>query len=325
MDSEEHREIQHALRHGKPETDEGPYYHEAWWEAYKGGVKGLLGGLIIGAGVGAAIGLPVAGVLAALELGGLTTAAIPGIVAAFSAGGMLAGAHEFITVGIVAGSDAATQEKAEKRNKADLARAVGEIKAELAEIKALVKGEPEKEALIAKQAAKLEIPPEELENRTTHCDEHCPPSRNLVFWKVAGIGALVGAAAGALLVGGGVAEHILSFLGHSASESFAAHSAGAYAAAAITGGAAGASFGINRDIFRKIFDTTDHWFRGILINGKHEPSQEVQQAIEKQLQHNTPQRATAPETQAAESTYFRDKVKESAILAELDHTNSIRH
>jgi len=320
MDSEEHKEVQHAIRHGHPETDEGPYYHEAWWEAYKGGVKGLLGGLLIGAGVGVVIGLPVAGALAALEIGGLTTAAIPGIVAAFSAGGMMVGAHEFMTVGIVAGSDAASHDASEKRGRADLARAVGEIKAELAEIKALVKGQPEEAAVVEKEIARLSIPPEDGPNRTTHCDDHCPPSeRKLVFWNVATIGAMVGAAAGALLVGGGLAGHILDFLGSSAAEHFTAQSAGAYAAAAITGGAAGASFGINRDIFRQVFDTTDHWFRGILINGQHDPKPEIQQTIQHQI--NAPQ----PTALQSESTYFRDKLKASSILAEMGHTNSIRH
>ncbi len=46
MDTEEHIEIQKAIRDGRPETDEGPYYHESWWESYKGSVKGKLGGSI---------------------------------------------------------------------------------------------------------------------------------------------------------------------------------------------------------------------------------------------------------------------------------------
>src|SRR5271156_6856405 len=115
MDTEEHIEIQHNIMEGRPQTDEGPYYHEPWWEAYKGSVKGKLGGAKIGALLGGAAGLAAAAVLLAtgvipfaLTMATLTTASA--ITAGFATAGMVYGAHEFGEIGKAVGSNAAVAE-----------------------------------------------------------------------------------------------------------------------------------------------------------------------------------------------------------------------
>lgn len=337
MDSHGQEILDHAKRHNLPQTDEGPYYHDAWWEAYKGGVKGLMGGLLIGATVGAGIGLVVAGALAAFGVAGLGLAAAPAIIGAFSAGGMLVGAHEFITVGIVAGSDAASQEMAELRGKSELRRAVGEIKAELAEIRTLVKGGSEQDARAQKTLAQAEIPDETQDKRTRHYDDdhRLPRGGKLFFWNVGTIGALLGAAAGALLIAGGAPAVIMEFIGANAAEALGGASFGSQiAGAAIAGGAMGASFGINRDLFRAVFDVTDHWFRGSWMPPKTsaEPAPNLSRGPSQMRMMSAQAEpmflVQAPQTDKS-PTFYRDKIRlaEAAqkALSELDHHSATRH
>lgn len=256
MDTEEDLKIKKLQREGRPETDEGPYYHESWWEAYKGGVKGKLGGAVIGATGGALLGGAMLGMLAIAGLA--ATSMILPLVAGFAAAGMLYGAHEFSDVGKVTGAVAAAHEKSEHRLEGKFA----ELRQEIRDLKAALTGKktPESAALGDKKSAS-DHRTSHTNYRTTHCDNHCPPEKTkLVFWKVAAIGAVVGLAAGALLVGGGFAGHILETLGHSATEGLKGLEA---AAAIVTTGLFGASFGINRDLFRKVFDKTDMLFRGL--------------------------------------------------------------
>ena len=114
MDSEEQYEIRLAQLEGRSETDEGPYYHNSWWEAYKGSVKGKLGGAIIGAGIGAVVGVAA---VVALPLAGVAIASTALTVGGFSAAGMLYASHEFSDIGKTVGSDAALGEKLEVRMK----------------------------------------------------------------------------------------------------------------------------------------------------------------------------------------------------------------
>ena len=326
MDSEEHHEITEAQRKGLPETDEGPYYHKTWWEGYKGGVKGLLGGLLLGACVGSVIGMGAAGIMLSMEL--VSTGLVGSVVAAFAAGGMLLGAEEFSTVGIVSGASAAGHEEAEIRSKKELTRAVGELKAELAELKALVPGKSPSEAGKAKEDAKALIPPPDEFKRTTHVDyNHKPEKFKPIFWKVAGIGAVIGGTAGTLLAFGGVPKELLELAGTEAAQQLSGSWTGTLAATSTVGALAGASFGINRDIFRKVFDITDHWFRGILIPGKEDvsPAPAIEQARAAEIQvQSTP--AVVVEEKPKPETYFRDKIATAQrALAEMDHSQAIRH
>jgi len=265
MDSSENHEIQKAQKFGHPETDEGPYYHEAWWESYKGSVKGKFGGAVIGAGLGAVVGIaailcaPIAGVL-------ITGGVIAATVGGFSAAGMLYGAHQFENVGTVTGAVAAGLETAEKRNDIKTDMKLARLENKIDKLQSTITGEPipesNKEAELAKQL-------DSLDYKTTHCDEHgnIQEKPKIIFWKVALVGLAVGLVAGAILASGGIAGHILGALGVAA-ESGALGTMGTYALSMLTMGLFGASFGVNRDIFRDVFDRTDLMFRGIVGKSK---------------------------------------------------------
>ncbi len=271
MDTEEHIKIQQAIQNGHPETDEGPYYHESWWESYKGGVKGYLGGAIAYTGVGTAIGLATAAVLIFTGLA-VATAALP-IVAGFAAAGLLYGAHEFNDIGKIVGSNAAVAEKQEQRMKAFENGKFAEIKRELGELKAMISG---KKAAAIAESPYAEASEDEAAHRTTHIGNHAGGSGSWIFWKVAAVGLITGLAAGALLAFGGTAEHLLRFMG--AAEPLLKAST----AAVITSmGLFGASFGINRDVFRRIFDKTDLWFKGIFARGEGR-DRKPEQLVDKQ-------------------------------------------
>jgi|GEM_PF-4389210 len=334
MDTEEDIKIKQGIQKGHPETDEGPYYHESWWESYKGSVKGKLGGAVIGAAVGAAIGIAAAGVLAALTIGGLTFAAGAAIAGGFAAAGMLYGGHEFSEIGKVTGAVAAAHEKSEHRQNARFSK----LEKGLAELKAMLgKKTPANEASdTSRQDDKTEAKPEtghSRDYRTQHCDDHCPPKgRKWVFWKIAAIGLAIGLAAGALLAFGGLAGHVLHALGAVAPEAIAHAGIGTYAASMTTMGLFGASFGINRDIFRQVFDNTDLWFRGMFSRSK-ERGKEVDSAhaaakpVEKADHAITTIVYDTYADYPQSDTYHRDKVLSSAkqALLSMDHTKAVPH
>jgi hypothetical protein len=340
MDTEEQVELKKAMRDGRPETDEGPYYHESWWESYKGGVKGKLGGLIIGTALGAVVGTAAAAVVA--TLGGVTLGlgGLAAMVGGFSAAGLIYGAHEFSEVGKVTGAVAAAHEKAEQRMKEFESGKFAEIKQEIGEIKAMVAGQVKPGATVTTAAqpagnpvnsSEVPAPGEPLINyRTQHCDEHCPPEkRKYVFWKVAAIGLLIGATAGAVLGIG--APEIVNGIIHSLGLASAPLSGTSIFAASVAAlGAFGASFGINRDMFRQVFDKTDLWFKGITrtsIRPVPQPEPSVQP--EKPVEHKV---ATAvlldsPLDYPQSQTFHRDRVLAAAekSLLSFDHTRATPH
>lgn len=329
MDTEEARKIAHHASLGKPETDEGPYYHESWWEAYKGAVKGVIGGLAIGAGLGLAVGAVAVGALALI--GGVTvTTALAGSVAlGFSGLGAVLGAHEFSSIGTVTGAVAAAHEKAEERIKEFEESRFAELKSEIKGLRAAITGGADTPAITAAMAAAgagtpscEEIDARHNDYRTQHCDqEHCGEPRKWVFWKVAMIGAGVGAASGALLGYSGMFGEFLHPL--------EAHIAPGQItlASAVVGSSLGASFGINRDLFRNVFDVTDRMFKGILphqANRAAAPAQAQCHSQETLATHVLPEPALEPQRA---STHFQDRLSTEALrkaVLSIDHTTAIR-
>ncbi len=324
MDSEKNTHMRELLEAGRPVTDEGPFYHHAWWESYKGGVKGKLGGGFLGAGIGSVTGLAAAGITAVVAANlavpvaiGATTVGL--ITAGFAAAGMMYGVHEFSEVGRVAGAVAATEKTAEKRMKAYEDSKFAEIKEEISELKALVKGEPLPEKTAEAAAAVLKEHQDDY--RTNHFQGSMVEGiERFVFWKVALVGLIIGVAAGAILASGGGATHILEGLGTAEG---GLGMVGNYIASMTAMGAIGASFGINRDIFRQIFDQTDLWFRGFVSHDHAksvllDPSSKTKDIeIPKETvmyEHSIPY----PES----TTYHRDKVMNAAreALLKMDHT-----
>ena len=128
---------------------------------------------------------------------------------------------------------------------------------------------------------------------------------------------------------GGASEHVLHALG-AASEPIS--QAGVYAASMATMGLFGASFGINRDVFRKIFDRTDKLFKGIVGNS-HEIEKviETKQPVVKPIVNiENPVSTIVYDTYAdtpLPNPHHRDKVLEQArqALLSMDHTKAVPH
>jgi hypothetical protein len=278
MDTEKHLELEKKIATGKSPNDEGPYYHHTWWESYKGSVKGKLGGVVIGTLVGEVIGGVVIAAASVVGATLLTAAAIP-TIGAFATAGMLYGAHEFSDIGKVTGAVAATQQQAEARMKSFEDVKFAEIKQEISELKSLVKGETADQAQAKKIRAIVSNFDDQDYRKTHYAKLSTPKINSLAFWKVALVGLAVGAVAGALLGATGLAselmDHIITRAGGATPvlELLANHP---IKASALIFGAMGASFGMNRDVFRRIFDKTDLWFKGIVRGKSHDIVREHQ-------------------------------------------------
>lgn len=328
MDSEKHQEIQELIRSGRQPSDEGPFYHHTFWEAYKGSIKGKLGGTVIGALMGAVVGVAV---FAILPVG---IAGAGAIIGGFAAAGMIYGGHEFSEIGRVTGAVAAAGKDAENRMQEFEKGKFSEIKQEISELKSIVAGNPP--TSIAKTTSAT--PPsvtdsegveEKLKNyRVTHHDPKInPPKGNgIIFWKATLVGMIVGAGVGLLLAAASAAAPIIG--------SIAGGSLLTPTASAITFGAIGASFGINRDIFRKIFDKTDMMFKGA-ANWKQgikpaqptiEPTRTLSASKDRPTINTLVYQEAGIDYPTSE-TFHQDKVIANAkqALASMDHTTASRH
>jgi len=336
MDTEKHLELEKKIREGKSPNDEGPYYHVGWWESYKGGVKGKLGGAIIGGTVGTIVGAVLVGTLAVagIPLAGV----VPYLAVALFAGvGVSKGYQEFSEVGHIVGSGAAQTRLLEARLRTMMDGKVAEVKEEIGEIKEMISGTPN-EGKARLKAIQMAANEDEADYRRSHYAKIKPSKFNtLAFWKVALIGLAVGAAIGLALSIGGAAGPAGLMLGHVLGEA-AIHSigsAGIALASATTLGALGATYGLNRDFFRKVFDKTDLLFKG-LVGGKaqqlvEEDQIEAGKTIEEKLNGKSGAIATAvlPEYMAEKDapvsqTQWRDKVLPAAqrALLSFDHTRA---
>lgn len=320
MDTEEHIEIEKAKIEGHSQSDEGPYYHHSWWESYKGGVKGKIGGLFIGALIGFVAGAAAAAAVTLLPGVGLAGAGVTSmIIGGFTAGGMLYGAHDFDAIGKMTGAIAASQETAEYRMKSFEKGKFQEIKQEIGELKAMITGQP----LPPKQEAP---PPEPY--RTSHFNKTAKPSK-YIFWNIALTGLAIGMVVGTLLQFGGLTAAVMHELGSAAKLTPASE----YAFSMIAMGAIGASFGVNRDIFRQVFDKTDLILKGLIKDmfGAKSTSVAMEKAQDIEKNKENQQIATVIYERQVEppasDTYHRDRALASAkkALLSMDHTNSIRH
>jgi hypothetical protein len=174
----------------------------------------------------------------------------------------------------------------------------------------------------------------ELESyRTTHYAQIEPDKKSrFVFSKVALMGLVIGAAVGAILAFGGASTKIFEAIGIKGLSTAATH-----LASIITFGMFGASFGINRDIFRRTFDQTDLMFKGIVFNKQVRQKQiEAGLAVEKEINAEKKEEAPAlmlqPEYKSMidypeSNTYHRDRVAAAAekALLTFDHTRATPH
>lgn len=256
MDSHsKYKEDTLASQNLPPTATQGSYF-EDFSASYKGFGKGLIGGTLIGMGMGLLMGVAAAGALA-LALPGIFS--FGSVVAGFTAFGTIKGMVEFSHIGMIAGATSSANEKSDRRLHAHL----DEMQEDIDEIKAVIKGStPETEKRTHHNHGV------EVEYRSSHCDNHCPSLKKPVFWKVAAIGALVGAAAGAVLGVAGMSDLMLHYFTHDAATLASLSTGQAMAATAISAGAVGASFGMNRDYFRQALDVTDQMYSGRVVPQK---------------------------------------------------------
>ncbi len=266
MDSEELKELAELQHENAPLTRKNAYHVDAVWGGYKGGIAGLIAGLMIGALAGVIIGGIAAGGIA-LAAGGIAAESAGAIMAAGAVFGMMHGADKFERVGIAAGSSSAVGKKLEGRMKEYMRSVFVELKHEIRSLRNGDKAQAQGTSLsdIVKEKTLVDMV-EEVQNdfRVQHCDEnHCKDNPGkIVFWKIAAIGATIGAVAGAAM-GYGLNPHaVQEMLTHVGGEKLLSNIGGQVTALAITGAAVGASFGINRDIFRKIYDVAENLFVG---------------------------------------------------------------
>ncbi|MDX1975449.1 MAG: hypothetical protein SFT92_07210 [Rickettsiales bacterium] len=333
MDTEKSLLVQKKINAGQSPNDEGPYYHHIFWESYKGGVKGKFGGVVIGSALGSVVGGAMLAVGTIAGITAITAAPALLVVGAFSAAGGLYGAHEFGDVGKAVGSDAALGQQLEARLKTYHEGKTAELKKEINELKSAVTGQPVVNDPKLDEAI-IRAEEDEHNYRKVHYAKLEPtPVNSLAFWKVALVGLVVGAAVGVLFAagpGGGVAGALLEHaLGHTLGAGLA--EGGLMAASAATFGLMGATFGINRDFFRKIFDKTDLLFKGIISNDRVKEQQiKAGEAIMHKLEEAKETAAPAPEFSVAypdSATHHRDKLALAAerSLANMDQTRMIPH
>lgn len=393
MDSEEHHELQELVNKGVSSSNEGPFYHHAFWQSYKGATKGKLGGLVIGGLIGLTTGIVAFSLLSLLATPlGIAGAALSAttIIGGMAGAGMIYGAAEFGEVGRITGATAAASKESEARmHEFELAKFT-EIKQELGEIKTLI-GKPASNeenyqnqtsaASVAGAAAGGMGLADTMKKLADHRITHLRPelvtsnTNKIVFWDVAFVGLIVGAGIGLLVAAGTVAAvgaaGVAATTGAAAATSIGAEVlthlgvgalAGNSAALAIVFGAIGASFGINRDTLRKVFDKTDPLFKGMFNfnDGKVPPQleQQLQPQVQAQQAPQPSQLVSASKEQpkepkvstlvyynhddnaqnedpeffqkkyakapVSETLLYGDKVKANSLLASMDTTKSIR-
>lgn len=332
MDSEEYQEVQKMVENGVSSSNEGPFYHHTFWQSYKGAIKGKLGGLVIGGLTGlavATVAFALISLFAPAFLGaagaGLSTG---GFFGAITGAGMMYGVHEFGDVGRISGAIAASTKDSERRmHEFELAKFT-DIKQDINEIKSLL-GKPTaaNDENYSSQAIPSQTPPlddkvglvDTMKNLADHRLHHLRPelvnadTDKVIFWKVAMVGLVVGVGIG-LLIASGSGGAILAKIGMEklAEVAFATKATGL----AITFGAIGASFGVNRDFFRKVFDKTDMLFKGMFNfnDGKQVPQLEQQVTvspnIEKQKTGKLVEYDSAIKYPDSDS-FYRDKINKT--------------
>ena len=136
--------------------------------------------------------------------------------------------------------------------------------------------------------------------------------------------------AGVMLTYGGLTSEILESLGFAGEKTVGL--AGEYFASVTALGAVGASFGINRDIFRQIFDQTDLWFRGFVSHGHSQkvlldsPAPSIAQEPSVEKAPNAQPIAYEGHVKYPESnTHFRDQqiARARDAMMKMDHTQMV--
>ena len=223
---------------------------------------------------------------------------------------------------------------------------------EVRELKAVVAGKIKPEEMQTDKALPDTSPIfDESDFVSTHQNSNDPTDNHKLFYPNVGlIGALVGSAVMAVVGFSGAGEHVLHHIIGDVALTHTALNTGLIASGAALGG----SFGVSRDIFRKIFDVTDCWFLGVAhgqcsnkdiaqakgkefvpLAPKSKPNIMDQYSLDPNVIPSAQHGAGTPSPEITnvfiaepQSTYFRDKIsKQDAQLAllSMDHHNAVRH
>ena len=238
---------------------ESPYLNRITWASYKGLSRGQLGGIVLGGLIGLGVGIATAGLLmpfsasiaSSIGIGvtGLTTA----IVGGFTAIGAKYYYDVFKQVGATSGAMAAGMEISEERSQ------VMNIKLDTI-LNVLAKDGK----ISAEEIKTIEDDVEAVYRQGTHNFEKKFIDKPAYFWQIGTVGAVAGAAVVAALGGG---AYLMELIVHGADA--ASHMVDAVnpalGAVALGGGAlAGATYGINRNYYRHVFNVTNALFEGNL-------------------------------------------------------------
>ncbi len=249
----------HILEDTIPELDEERlharaerYRYRDEGGAYKGHVRGMLTGAFLGTALGGVFGAITYGALtglAAISAFGITVASLPALpvmMMGFMACGIFMGVKGFGSVGSAAG--AMSYNLAEKHARS------------LVKSKIISKG----------HGKENELDEPSFEGRYGHHFE-VPPDRDagtFYHWKTGAIGTGIGAGLGGIVAGAGSLApaafgELLLAAGHAAPLLAPVLTTAAFPLVAVGAFALfGATFGINRSIFRSVFNLTDGWVKG---------------------------------------------------------------
>lgn len=269
--SEEEIMEREETEHHDP-TRYSPFYYKGMWGAFKGHTKGVLGGLLIGAAIGALGGFllcggvallaayaEIAAVTALLTELGVSGWALAGFGSAVFAGaGAFWGAHEFGESARVAGSSSAIADTQEERLLAAQAAMISKATGK--------RVSPPSSAAIDSMVRSNTIGDSAHLSDQPHLLSASEPSRKWFHGKIGLVGLGAGLGFGALLATMGLVPGagILAAAGLT-------HIAAGHMVAGLTmaaSGLFGASFGLERNLLRRVFDKTDKLFAGQFWNSK---------------------------------------------------------
>lgn len=293
---------------------ESPYLNRITWASYKALSRGQLGGLVLGGMIGLGVGVAAVALsafaLPALGLGALGGVGVAAVVGGFTAIGAKYYYDVFKEVGAASGAVAAGMEIAEERSQ------VMNIKLDT------ILNVLAKDGKISAQEIKtIEDDVEAVYQKGTHNFEKKFIDKPAYFWQIGVVGALAGIAVVAAVAGVGfLMEGIVH--GVDSAVTLASHLSVPLAGTALAGGAlAGASYGINRNLYRHVLNVTNALFEGNLGEIEKQRARQYGLEPEQELPDFTPvtsavtsKSASAPTTKVSKPQM--DNRKSQEVLAQ---------
>lgn len=274
---------------------ESPYLNRITWASYKALSRGQLGGLVLGGLIGLGVGIAAAALsavalpaLPALGVSALGGTGIAAVVGGFTAVGAKYYYDVFKEVGAASGAVAAGMEIAEERSQ------VMNIKLDT------ILNVLAKDGKISPQEIKIiEDDVEAVYQKGTHNFEKKFIDKPTYFWQIGAVGALAGMALLAAI--GGAGYLVSALVGHAPDLGvfFAAQNIPILGAAVAGSALAGASYGINRNLYRHVLNVTNALFEGNLGEVEKQRARQYGLEPEQELPDFTPVKSAVPAKSSA--------------------------